>query len=117
MSRQKEDYIQSRIDYETVTIAESGTVSTAIQLDGVVPIGIIIPAAFTGTAMKFQFSHDDSTYTALYNTSGSEVSITVGTSRWIGLDKEDFIGAKSFKCVSGSSEAAERTVTIVMMRY
>lgn len=116
MPRQNYDYVQPRIDYDTVTIASGQTVSTAIQLDGMIPIGIIMPAAFTGTAMKFQFSQDDSTFTALYNVSGNEVSITVGTSRWIGLDKEDFYGAKSMKLVSGSTEAVERTITIVLVR-
>lgn len=116
MTRQNYDYVQERIDYDTVTIASSGTVSTAIQLDGVIPVGIITPAALTGTSMSFQFSHDDSTFNALYNTSGTLVSITVAASRWIGLDKEDYLGAKSLKVVSGSTEAAERTITIVIMR-
>lgn len=118
MARNDLTFTQQRITYDTalIDVSESATVSSAIQLDGVVPIGIILPAAFTGTAMKFQFSHDDVTYTALYNTSGTEVSITVGTSRWIGLDKEDFLGAKSIKLVSGSTEAADRSIIVVLMR-
>ena len=118
MTRNDLTFTQQRITYDTalIDVSESATVSSAIQLDGVVPIGIITPAAMTGTAIKFQFSHDDLTFTALYDTSGSEVSITSAASRWIALDKEDFLSAKSIKLVSGSSEAADRSIIVVLMR-
>ena len=118
MARQNYDHVQGRIDYDTVLIdvSENATVSSAINLDGMVPIGIITPSTMTGTAIKFQFSHDKTTYTALYDTAGSEVSITSAASRWIGLDPEDFAGARSIKLVSGSSEADDRSIIIVLER-
>jgi hypothetical protein len=42
-----------------------------------------------------------------------QYSVTVGTSRYVALDPAVFAGVKWVKVVSGSSEAAERTITIV----
>jgi len=98
----------------TVTIANSGTVSTAAQLFGMRLVGIVTPSALTGTAMTFQASADGSTYTAMYDTDGNAISYTVAASRWIPVTADVFGGVPYIKVVSGSSEAAARTITLVV---
>ena len=98
---------------DTVSIASSGTVSTAIQLQGNrVPVAIVTPAALTGTTIKFQASVDDATYVALYNGS-TEYSVDVATSRYVAINTDVFEGVRYIKLVSGSSETASRTITII----
>ena len=97
-----------------VTIASSGTVSTAANLLGMRLVGIVTPAALTGTALTFQGSADGSTYTALYDTAGDAVGATVAADRWVVLDPADFAGIPYIKAVSGSAEAAERTITLIV---
>lgn len=108
-------YRQDRLDPNlTVVIAIGETVSTAADLLGVTPIGIITPAALTGTALTIKLSKDNVTFYDFYNTSGSQVSITASTSQWIGLVAGDFAGARYMKLVSGSAEGAERSIQLVV---
>jgi hypothetical protein len=97
----------------TVTIAESGTVSTAADLVGARLVAIITPGTLTGTAMTFQGSVDNSTFVAVHNDLGAAISATVAASRYIVLDPADFAGIRYIKVVSGSAEAAARTITLV----
>ena len=116
MTRNKGDFRQEKLDYDSVVITLNGTVSGAVDLEGVTLLGIKTPAALTGTAMTFQISHDGTTYTALYNTSGSIVGITVAASRYIGSLREDFEGFRYLKLVSGTTEVAERTFILSLGR-
>ena len=43
--------------------------------------GLIVPSNFDGTAITFLVSHDNITYTALYDTSNAAVGMTVAASR------------------------------------
>ena len=96
-----------------VTIASSGTTSTAIQLQSNrVPMAIVLPAAFTGTAVTFQASYDDATYTQVYD-EATAYSINVGVSRHIALKRQAMEGVKYFKIVSGSTETASRTILVI----
>ena len=99
----------------TVTIANGGTVSTTLSLIGSPrqPLAIITPAALTGTTFTFQASADDVTYAPLYF-EGTAVSIAVSTSRFISLDRNEFEGVKYLRIVSGSTEAAARTIGVVV---
>jgi hypothetical protein len=102
--------------YTTVTIATSGTVSTAVDLYGYSLLGIITPAAMTGTALTVQASHDGSTFNVMYDTDGSALSITSAASRFIALAPQDFASVRHLKLVSGSTEAAERTITLAIRK-
>lgn len=100
----------------SVTIANGGTDSSAFQVEGVF-FALGMPAAFTGTAMKFKASSTaDGTFTIVKDDGGTDVSITVGTSRWIGLQqavREKLAAFRYLKLVSGSAEAAARTIEVV----
>ena len=98
---------------ETVTIASSGTTSTTLTLQGGrVPLAIILPAAFTGTALTFKNSSDDATYVPVYDES-TQYSVNCGTSRHIALKRQAVDAIKYFQIVSGSTETASRTITVI----
>jgi ABC-type spermidine/putrescine transport system permease subunit II len=104
----------------SVVIANGQTTSVAYDL-GLGPssriVGFIMPAAFTGTALTFQVSKDDSTYTALYDSANAQVSFTVAASRAYGF-KQDIRAVLSqwsfLKVVSNGTEAADRTIEFVV---
>lgn len=101
------------LTYNTVTIASSGTTSGAIDLQGLVLCQIQMPAAFTGTSITFQSSHDGTTYQALYDTSGNQLAVTVSTDRYINIAPTDFAGCRYLKIVSGSTEGGDRIIGLV----
>lgn len=103
------------------TIANGATTSDALDM-GANPdplgglAGFMIPASFTGTAITFSVSNDDSTYAALYN-SNTQLSITVSTSRAFGFtaDQRSLLSAWRYvKLVSGSAEGGARQITAII---
>lgn len=103
------------LDYrtETVVIANGGTVSGAIDLQGLTLCGVILPSAFTGAAITFQVSDDNVTYQAAYNTSNNAMTMTVTQARTYMITPTDFAGVRYLKLVSGSAEGAERTIKLL----
>ncbi len=101
---------------KTVTIANNGTTSTACDCEGLVPVALVTAASLTGTSFTYQCSHDESTYTALYDEQGTAVSTTVASSRWtsLGDQYQYFTGVRSFKIVSGSTETGGDTITVIL---
>lgn len=97
----------------TVTIANAGTVSDALELNQATLLGVITPAALTGTEMSFQVSADGTTYVALYDGSGLAYSVYVGTSRAVPLDGAAFMGWRFVKVVSNAAEGGARSITLV----
>ena len=96
---------------ENVTVAISQGTSEVIGNVGSKSVGIIL-GTMTSTALTFTVSTErDGTFVALNNTSGA-VSLTVASSKAYKLP-DDLIPFPYFKLVFGSSEAAERTVTVV----
>lgn len=106
-------------DFNTnvVTIAISTTTSEAIDLGSLGFVGIILPSAFTGTAITFTGSIDNSTFTALYNSNNSAYSIAVSASRYYMLNPADFMGSRYIKLVSNATEAAGRTITVITRSF
>ena len=97
----------------STSIPNAGTVSQTIFVPrGRSLCAIILPAALTGTALTMQASFDGITFTPVYNQS-SVVSITVAANRYILLDPSVFQGIEQLQLVSGSAEAAERTIQLV----
>ncbi len=99
-----------------VTIAISQTKSAAIDMKGMCLVGIKLPAAFTGTALTFEMCDTvDGTYVAVKNTtSGTALSYTVAQGTYAAIDPKDFQGIRFLKIVSGSTEAAARTLTVAL---
>lgn len=107
----------SDFNSNVVTIASGGTTSTVIDLSSLGFVGIIFPAAFTGTAITFQGSVDNSTFTALYNSSNTAYSITVAASRYYMLNPADFMGSRYIKIVSNATEGGTRTLTTITRSF
>lgn len=100
----------------TATIAASGTKTDAIDLRGCSRLGFALPATFTGTAISFEVSHDNVTFQALNDDSGA-VSMTVAQAKSYTVSDADGVGVWPWvKLVSGSTEGAERLITVVRLR-
>lgn len=98
--------------HKSAVIANAGTKSAAVDLGGLTLVGIHLPATFTGVALTFETCDTlTGTFQPLYNGSG-QVSYTVAQARSYAIDPKDFYGVRYLKVVSGSSEAAERTMTL-----
>lgn len=98
---------------QTVTIANAGTTSDAVDAVDTALYGIILPSAFTGTSLTFTVCDTETgTYQGLYDQYGNAVSMTVAQGRSYTLPTE-LAPWPFFKIVSGSSEAAQRSITVV----
>ena len=96
-----------------VTIANGGTTSTSITMErNRVPVALLTPSGLTGTSMTFQASVDGTNFYDLYNGS-SAYSLTVGASRYVALNPDVFQGVFYVRVISGSAEAAARTLYII----
>lgn len=98
----------------TVTIANGATVSAAADMGAASLVGIITPAALTGTAFGLQASADGVSYADVYGTSGSAVSVTAAPSRYIAVPRTTIDGARFVRVVSGSAEGGARSITLVV---
>ncbi len=108
-------------DSQAVTINNGQQVSLPLDLGDGVLVGLILPAAFTGTQMTFQVSDGlEGTYVDLYEdgTDNAIVTVEVAQGQAIGLgDKGKYLAPFRYvKLKSGSAEAAERSVIVVTKR-
>lgn len=96
----------------TILIANGAQESAVISCGGMSLVGIILPAAFTGTALTFLASDAvDGTYVPVrVTTSGTALSYTVAQGTYVAIDPKDFYGVQFLKIRSGSAEAAQRTL-------
>jgi hypothetical protein len=101
----------------STTILSGQTTSAALHLRDYVLVGLIMPAAFTGTTITFTASDTlGGTYVTIYDSSGAAISATVAASRAIGLTgaEVDAVAPWQFvKLVSGSAEGADRIIKAV----
>lgn len=97
-----------------VNIANGATVSDAINIGGLPPVGIITPDALTSTAITFQGSFDGTTYVPVKTgVGGAAYSLTVTTSSGYQVDPAYFRGYRWLKLVGGSAEGGARTITVL----
>lgn len=99
----------------TVTIASSGTTSDEADLGGTTLCGLRMPAAFTGTSVRFQRGDAiDGTFRTIYGEDGvtpASADITAGGD--IPLDYGLFYGVRFLKVVSSNTEAAARDIVLI----
>lgn len=105
-------YLGNYVSHAPV-ISNGTTTSGIIRMVGQVLCQIQIPAAFTGTAITFQSSHDDTTYQPLYNSANTQLSITVVAGRNYNIAPSDFAGCLFLKVVSNASEGSDRTLRLI----
>lgn len=101
----------------TATIANGATTSDVVHLRDHAMVGLIMPAAFTGTTITFTASDSPTgTFVPVYDSDGNQISVAVAVSRALGLSgaEADALAPFQFvKLVSGSTEGAERLVIVV----
>ena len=98
-----------------VDISEDDDLTNALDMRGKTLVGLIMPAALTSTSITFSGCETvDGTFVDLYDTSGTQISVTVAASRYILIDPADFASIRFLKIVMGSNELADRTITAVM---
>lgn len=105
--------IHREIQVQTVTIANGQTASSAVSGRNFTVYGLIMPAAFTGTALTFTVCESlAGTYQALYDPTGALSSIpVVAASRSYDLPVE--LGPwPYFKIVSNAAEGGARTLLV-----
>ena len=108
--------------YETsVTIADSGTVSTAAQIGDTYDLrprsvlAVRTAANFTTADLTFQASNDGVTYNAVKKAAGASVTLTsVAASDYRALDPADLFSAKYVKVVSSVAQSGGDTVYLVV---
>lgn len=96
-----------------VTILSGGTVSDEAPVHSAI-IGIVMPAAFTGTALTFQGSADGQLFQQVFDDTGAALSVTVAAGRCVGLDTKALpLASWAFiKLVSNAAEGADRVITL-----
>lgn len=98
-----------------VAIANGGTSSDPINLGDFYLCGLYTPSALTSTSLGFQASDDGITYSTMYDSTGTAISATVSTSRFVVLNPSTFAGVRFLK-LTCSAEGAARTITAVGYR-
>lgn len=100
------------------TIASGQTASGIITLGGLVLCGILLPAAFTGTALTFEASVDGTNFSLIKSTSsGTSLSYTVAQGTFAAIDPKDFYGVNFLKIVSGTTEGGARTLNLAVRGF
>jgi len=95
--------VGSIVEYETVTIANTESLSGAIDLEQKTLLAIIMPAAWTASNLSFQSSENGTTWNDLYSETGAETIVTADAERYITLTPADWVGVQHLKLRSGTS--------------
>lgn len=102
---------------KTATIAASSTTSNALRVGARAIAGLLIPSAFTGTAITFTASDKfDGTFVPVYDSDGNQVSATVTASRAValsGAEADAFAPWEFVKLVSNATEGTAREVLVI----
>lgn len=96
-----------------VTIAAGQSISDAVKTGfRSVPVGVIFPGSMTGTGIKFEMTHDGTTFSAVFDEDGNEVSVTkvVG---YRALKRHPFEAINELKIKSSTNEVS--TVTFILV--
>ncbi len=104
----------------STTIATGTALSPTLKLEGGIPAGIQMPAAWTAANLTFQGSNDDITYFNIYDDNNVELVVTAAASRFIVFRDAiaaQFYGIRYLKIRSGTSgtpvnQLADRTLYV-----
>lgn len=100
---------------KTITITGGGQVSAAAAyIGGCTLCGLFLPATFTGTTLTFSVSKDGTNFVTMQDGAGSSYTKTVANGTYCPLPPADFAGVRWLKITSGSSEGADRVITLAV---
>lgn len=112
--------VNAGLTSKTATIANGASLSDTVDCgEGLFPVALIIPGAWTPADITFQASIDGTNFSNLYDEDANEITVTANTSRFIVLTPSEWVGVRYLKIRSGSAAApinqtAERTITVVV---
>jgi hypothetical protein len=100
------------------TIANGASLSAAVFLGAGAPLAVQMPAAFTGTQLTFQTSHDGVVYQNMYDDAGSEVIVTVAAGTNCALPASimtawRYVRVRSGTAASPTVEGGARTLYLI----
>lgn len=115
----------------TITILNTASLSGKLLLENYRMVGLIVPAAFDGTAITLQGAHPDGDLTGdppvpadvdffnVFDRGGSEYTITVAVSRYITLNPDDLVALLWVRLRSGTAvvpvvQTATRTIQVIL---
>ncbi len=97
----------------TATIASGQTTSGEIDLAGCDLCGLFMPASFTGTTIKIQAAPASGGTFVTVQQGGIDYTLAVAASKYVPVENLAVVaGLRFIKLVSGSSEGADRTITL-----
>ncbi len=101
-----------------IDISADASNSTSFQTDGLLLCGIKFPAAMTGSNITFDHSLDNSAWSDVKETDGSDTSYTVSAGDLIRLDPSGWAFASNgyLRLTSDGTEAADRTIEVYLRR-
>lgn len=115
----------ARPSYSLVPWTTAGTKSAPIKLDGNQAVGFILPVTIASTSIKFNAATtlnvaSSVTWYPVNDSTGAAVSFTVNasTAGYYGFSQDQiakFTGAELLQMVSGSSEAANQVIYLVII--
>ena len=108
-------YAPENQEIVNITIDASATTSNAISLGGYDLVGLIFPT-MTGATINFQGSVDNTNFYSLYNTSGTELEVTVTDNAMVLLTPADLVALQEVKVISSTAEASARTIGMIVRR-
>ena len=104
------------VNHFPLTILNTATTSTPIEVRDGCFQGVLIPAGFAGTALTFEIQNGPSltnnTWLPLYN-GGTLYSLTVAASRAVmipGTDKDLFEGVTRLRVIAGTAQSQDITL-------
>lgn len=104
-------------EYKVVNVELDGTGdSAAVSSAGMVLTGIQTPSGLASTALTLKASDDQhGTFSPVYDSSGTEVSIVTAASRFVNLKESMLFALPFIKVTPGSSESA-KTLKLVFQK-
>ena len=107
-------YDYNRAAVLTATIASGGTVSTAVDLQGLTAVGIVIPSAWTTATVTVNVSLDDgATWATAADALGMVYTIQATAGVQHPIDPSDSVGWLRIRLVSSAAQAADRQIKVV----
>jgi hypothetical protein len=108
----------AEVDIITAAIAPAGTVSTEADIGNKVVVGLQLPAAWVTAAITFQATIDGgasfgTVIDAVTGTAYTIPSVAGAVQSYVAVDPTKLRGISSLKIVSGASQTAGVTISLV----
>ncbi len=96
----------------------TATSSESLALVGIVPTGLVLSVAFTGTELSFTGSTNGTDFYVLKDESGGAVTLPLtGSSGYYNLNEEQFVNCLYLKIISNGTEASPRAVQLIVRHF